>query len=130
MTRATPASLRQAVGALVLMGVSLSACGGHPRSQTGTVAAAPAAPTDSSTATDPAGARLRAAGVIYVGGSEPTATVTLRRDTGPALQLRGNLTGELRRLSGARVEVWGTPAATGPGEGMSVNGYTVLDVDG
>jgi hypothetical protein len=47
-------------------------------------------------------ASIAAAGVICVAGSEPATLLTLPPDTGSALELHGDLTGELRRLSGAR----------------------------
>jgi hypothetical protein len=75
---------------------------------------------------------VTATGVIYLAGSEPAALLTLKREAGAPLFLHGALASELRRLSGARVEVRGVPApaSAGPGEGLTVQDYSVLEIDG
>jgi hypothetical protein len=89
-----------------------------PPAADGTVAS-PAQPAD-----------VSAEGIIYVAGSDPGVILTLRPDSGAALELRGDLAGELRRLSGARVEVRGAPTHGGPWAGITVETYRVLAVEG
>jgi hypothetical protein len=71
-------------------------------------------------------------GAVYLAGSAPAVQVMLRPAAGAPVQLLGELQLDLRHLSGATVEVRGTPAAPqgAPGEALAVSEYTVLGVDG
>ena len=117
-------------GGLVFAAVGLSSCGRSTKTESAGRTTAPAQPALSDSSHNPPGANLVMAGVIYVAGSEPATVLTLRPDTGHTVGLEGDLTRELRRLSGARVEVRGALAPTGPRDRMVVSDYTILEVDG
>jgi hypothetical protein len=63
-------------------------------------------------------------------GSEPLSGVTLMGDKGESTLIVGDLAPELRRLSGATVQVIGTEAERGPGKSLDVQDYEVLSIDG
>jgi hypothetical protein len=66
-------------------------------------------------------------GQVALTGSEPVDVhITLMPDSGGGTYLDGPLSGELRRLGGVRVEVWGERSA----RGMRVAGYRIVSVDG
>jgi hypothetical protein len=128
--RVTETTLRGSVAALVLIGAGSAACGRSTQTISTDATAARNEATGSSRSDPSEVATLSATGVISVAGSEPATMLTLLRDSGTALQLYGNLASELRRLSGARVEVRGTPARSGAGDGISVSDYAVVELDG
>ena len=69
-------------------------------------------------------------GRIMVTGSEPTVMVSLAIEGESALYLKGQLLPELRRLSGATVEVYGARAGTAPMARFDVVEYEVVEIDG
>jgi hypothetical protein len=107
-----------------LLALVLTACGRNMQPEGRTTAAAPTGSPDGSPV-----ASIAATGVIYVAGAEPITMVTLRSEN-TVLQLSGDLADELRRLSGARVEVRGEAAKAGPNKRVMVSDYTVLEIDG
>lgn len=69
----------------------------------------------------------RLVGQVAVTGSAPmNVRVALRRDSASSVFLDGPLVPELRRLGGARVEVWGPRQA----DAVRVAGYRIVSVDG
>lgn len=71
-----------------------------------------------------------ARGRIMVTGSEPTVMVSLAIEGESAVNLTGQLVPEIRRLSGAMVEVHGTRAGTGLMGRFEVAAYEVVEIDG
>jgi hypothetical protein len=128
--RAAVRGLWATADSFIFVAVGLSSCGRSTQTESAGGTTAPAQPAVSDSSPNPPEASLVMAGVIYVAGSEPSTVLTLRSDTGHTLGLEGTLTGELRRLSGARVEVRGALAQPGPADRMIVNDYTILEVDG
>ncbi|HEX2095347.1 MAG TPA: hypothetical protein VHG28_23325 [Longimicrobiaceae bacterium] len=99
--------------ALLALAVALGACA--PR----TPAPGPGAPQ---TAED------RVVGTVRVTGSLPVdVQVNVQEPGGRFVRVTGPLAAEVRRLSGAVVEVWGRPAAGGA---IEAAGYEVRSVDG
>ena len=78
--------------------------------------------------TPSAGSALR--GVLFLTGTEPAVIVVLRGDDGSSVTLTGALRDELRRLSGATVQVSGARHGEGPMARFDVDGYDVLEIDG
>jgi len=71
--------------------------------------------------------QARLVGAVTVTGSAPmNVRVTLRPDSASSVFLDGPLAPELRRLSGARVEIWGRREA----DAVQVSGYRIVSVDG
>ena len=71
-----------------------------------------------------------ARGRIMITGSEPMVTVSLAIEGESAVNLTGQLLPELRRLSGATVEVYGTRTGTAPMARFDVVEYEVGEIDG
>ena len=72
-------------------------------------------------------AQERVVGRVAVTGSAPmNVRIALMRDSAASVFLEGALAPELRRLGGARVEVWGDRAA----DALQVAGYRIVSVDG
>jgi hypothetical protein len=96
------------------------------------IAAGGCAPRSSAAGSASAAVQTTAEGVVYLVGGEPAVQLMLRPAAGAPMQLLGELQLELRRLSGATVEVRGTPAPPrgAPGEALTVSEYTVLGIDG
>ena len=78
--------------------------------------------------TPSAGSQLR--GVVFLTGTEATVIVALRGDDASSVTLVGVLRDELRRLSGATVQLSGTRQGEGPIARFDVEGYEVLEIDG
>lgn len=98
------------------------ACGRNPAPGGGHASAPAAAP--------PVAETPAAEGIVYLAGADPLTILMLRPDTGASQRLSGDLSGELGRLAGARVEVRGVPDTRGPGAGIAVGSYTILAIDG
>jgi len=69
-------------------------------------------------------------GTIFVTGSEPTTGLTLQREDGTGVTLVGDLTDELRRLSGATVAVYGARTSAPHAGAFAVRSYDLLSIDG
>ncbi len=69
-------------------------------------------------------------GVLFLTGTGPTVVVALLGDDGSSVTLAGVLRDELRRLSGATVQLSGTRHGEGPMARFDVEGYEVLEIDG
>ena len=69
-------------------------------------------------------------GVVFLTGTEPTVIVALLGDDASSVTLAGLLRDELRRLSGATVQLSGTRLGEGPMARFDVEGYEVLEIDG
>jgi hypothetical protein len=69
-------------------------------------------------------------GQVFVTGSEPVISVTLVPSQGGGVTLVGSLQGELARLSGAEVRVYGAQSGNPPAGGFDVKSYDVTQVDG
>jgi hypothetical protein len=69
-------------------------------------------------------------GKVFVTGSEPHTAVTLVPLKGRGVTLVGSLQGELARLSGAEVRVYGIQSGNPPAGGFDVKSYDVTQVDG
>ena len=115
---------------LACVAVGLSSCSRSTQTEGPTRTSVPAQPAAPDSSRRQSAANLVMAGVVYVAGNEPATVLTLRPDTGHTIGLEGDLTDELRRLSGARVEVRGISAQPGPSARMVVSDYTILEVDG
>jgi hypothetical protein len=90
------------------------------------VACTPPAPAPGPGAPQPA--EDRAVGPVRVAGSLPVdVQVIVQEPSGRSVRVAGPLAAEVRRLSGAVVEVWGRPAAGGT---IEAAGYEVRSVDG
>ncbi len=97
----------------------LLACGGAYQQSSGTSAARAAS-----------GEPEMLTGTVYVTGTEPMVLVGLRIEGQASVNLVGELSGELRRLSGATVEVQGTRRSSAPMDEFDATGYRIVDVDG
>ena len=69
-------------------------------------------------------------GVVFLTGTEPTVIVALLGDDASSVTLAGLLRDELRRLSGATVQLSGIRQGEGPMARFDVEGYEVLEIDG
>lgn len=86
----------------------------------------PAAPPQGS-APQGAAAADRVTGTVAVVGSAPVdVQVVVQQEGGGSVHVEGPLRDEVRRLSGARVEVWGRRS----GAELTATDYDVLSVDG
>ncbi len=69
-------------------------------------------------------------GVVFLTGTEQTVIVALRGDDASSVTLAGVLRDELRRLSGATVQLSGTRQGEGPMARFDVERYEVLEIEG
>jgi hypothetical protein len=69
-------------------------------------------------------------GRVYLTGTDPMVMVALQVEGQSSVNLVGDLSGELRRLAGATVEVQGTRRSTGMMDEFHASDYRVVHVDG
>lgn len=69
-------------------------------------------------------------GTLFITGSEPATTLTLQLADGTGVALVGDVTDELRRLSGATVVVYGSRTTRAARESFAVQRYDIRSIDG